>query len=86
MKDFFNTIIDFDKMKSLLSKIFTSKVLKEAFNYLYPSYFKFPFKNEKEASDFLKKYYHFIPLKTLGTAGNILYFKKKNMFYFKIFI
>ena len=69
LKDFFNKIIDFNKMKSLLSKIFTSKVLKEAFNYLYPSYFKFPFKNEKEASDFLKKYYHFIPLKTLATAG-----------------
>ena len=67
--DFFNEIIDYDKMKSFLSKIFTSNVIKEAFKYLYPSYYKFPFKNEKDALNFLEKYYHFIPLKILSTAG-----------------
>ena len=56
-------------MKSFLSKIFTSNVIKEAFKYLYPSYYKFPFKNEKDALNFLEKYYHFIPLKILSTAG-----------------
>jgi len=40
LKDFFNEIIDFDKMISFLSKIFTSKVIRKAFNYLYPPYFK----------------------------------------------
>ena len=48
LKDFFNTIIDFDKMKSLLSKIFTSKVLKEAFNYLYPFILNFHLKMKKK--------------------------------------
>ena len=69
LKEFFNEIIGFDKMISFLSKVFTSKVIREAFNYLYPQNFKFPFKNEKDAFDFLRKYYHFIPLKIFGTAG-----------------
>ena len=41
-------------MKLFLSKIFTSKVIKEAFKYLYPTNYKFPFKTQKEASDFLE--------------------------------
>ena len=69
LKDFFNQIIDFKTMKLFLSKIFSSRVIKEAFKYLYPSNYKFPFKTQKEASDFLDKYYHFIPLKLANTAG-----------------
>ena len=69
LNDFFNELIDFEKMILFLSKIFTSNVFREAFHLLYPSYFKFPFENEKEAEIFLKKYYHFIPLKTFSTAG-----------------
>ena len=69
MKDYFNELIDFTKMKSFVSKIFTSRVFIEAFHILYPSYFKFPFKDKDEAEAFLKQYYHFIPLKTFSTAG-----------------
>ena len=69
VEKFFDNIINFNEMKKYLSKIFSSNVIKEAFKYLYPSYFKFPFKNQKEALDFLEKYYHFIPLKTMNTAG-----------------
>ena len=69
LKEYFNEIICFDKLILFLAKIFTSKVLREAFNYLYPSYFKFPFKTESDAFNFLKKYYHFIPLKTSDIAG-----------------
>ena len=65
----YDEIIDFKRMKIFLSKIFVSKVIKEAFNYLYPDYYKFPFKNEKEAFNFLEKYFHFIPSKNLSTAG-----------------
>ena len=67
--NYFNELIDFNKMKKFLSKIFTSNVFKEAFNFLYPDYYKFPFKNENDASNFLDKFYHFIPLKILRTAG-----------------
>ena len=69
MKDFFNQIIDFNKMKLFLSKIFTSRVIKEAFKYLYPKNYKFPFKTQEEAPNFLEKFYHFIPLKLANTAG-----------------
>ena len=65
---FYDEIIDFKKMKTFLSKIFVSRVIKEAFEYLYPDYYKFPFKNEEEAFNFLEKYFHFIPLKNLSTA------------------
>ena len=58
-------------MKLFLSKIFTSRVIKEAFKYLYPTNYKFPFKTQEEASNFLEKFYHFIPLKLAGTAGVI---------------
>ena len=69
MKDYFNEIICFDKMKIFLSKIFTSNVFKEAFDYLYPKHYKFPFKDQNDAYDFLKKYFHFIPLKIQKIAG-----------------
>ena len=67
--NFFKEIIDYDKMKLLLSKIFTSKAFKEAFDFLYPKHFKFPFKDHKEALNFLEKYLNFIPLKTSNTAA-----------------
>ena len=69
MKDFFNDIINFDNIKILLSKIFTSNVFREAFAILYPTNYQFPFRDENDALNFLNKYYHFIPLKTSNTAA-----------------
>ena len=91
LKDYFNQLINFDKMITFLSKIFTSNVIREAFQYLYPEYFKFPFKNEKDCLDFLKKYYHFVPLKVNGPAGmtekfsfEIYYILKKEITQFQV--
>ena len=65
----YNEIIDFNNMKIYLSKIFNSNVFKEAFKFLYPEYYKFPFKDEKDTLNFLNKYYRFIPFNNLIAAG-----------------
>ena len=70
MKESFNEIIDFDKMKKFLAKIYCSNVIREAFNILYKdSGFRFPFKDEQDAEKFLKEYYHFTPLKSSKVAA-----------------
>lgn len=87
----FDELIDFKTMKLFLSKIFCSNVFRQAFSILYPDYFKFPFKDEKEALNFLEEYYHFIPFKTDRTAAitekfslEIYYIlKKKNILYIR---
>lgn len=65
--EYFNSLIGFEKIKKFLSKIFSSKVFKQAFKLLYPSYFIFPFNNEKESLNFINKNFHFIPYKSPST-------------------
>lgn len=69
MSKSFDQIINFEKMKKFLAKIFCSKVIREAFDHLYPEHYKFPFKDEKEALNFLNEYYYFIPFKSEGAHG-----------------
>ena len=69
MKEEFNKIIDFEQMYTFLSKIICSPVFKEAFYLLYPKYLVFPFKTEEDSLKFLKKYFHFIPLKSARTGA-----------------
>ena len=58
--DTYNNIIDIDKIKKFLKKIFLSNVIKEAFQILYPSYIKFPFENEKDVDDYINKHLKFV--------------------------
>ena len=70
MKERFNEIIDFDKMKKFLAKIYCSNVIREAFNILYNgSGIQFPFKDEQDAEKFLNEYYHFTPLRSSKAAA-----------------
>ena len=83
-KEYFNKIIDFNKMKRFLSIIFSSKTFKDAFEYLYPEYYKFPFNNKEEVFNFLEDYFYFIPYKNTKISAitdkfslEIYYFLKK---------
>ena len=58
--DTYNNIIDIDKIKKFLKKIFLSNVIKEAFQILYPSYIKFPFENEKDVDNYINKHLKFV--------------------------
>ena len=69
MEKYFKKIINIEHVNKFLSKIFCSKVIKEAFEILFPKYFSFPFKNEKEALDFINDNFHYIPYKSLKTGG-----------------
>ena len=69
MEKYFKNIIDIKKVNKLLSKIFCSKVIKEAFRILYPDNFEFPFNTEEEAFEFINDYFHYVPYKSLNTGG-----------------
>ena len=84
----FGQILDVGKMKKFLAKIFCSNVIKDAFKFLYPEYFNFPFKDENDCLNFLDKYYHFIPFKSVKTTAvtdkfslEIFYFLKLKRIY-----
>ena len=88
MKEYFEEIIDYTKMKRFLSKIFCSKVIRQAFDILYPKHFNFPFENEKDCYEFLKQYYSFIPFKTDKTGAitekfslEIYYILQRRLYY-----
>ena len=63
-----------------MKKILQSKVIKEAFSILYESKLKYPFNNEKEASNFVDNYVEFIYLKDSSGKG------ASNKFTCKIYI
>ena len=69
IKEHFNELIDFVRMKKFLAKIFCSNVFKQAFKILYPDNYIFPFKDENDAYEFLEKYYHFIPFRSDATGA-----------------
>ena len=69
MEKFFKGIIDIENVNKLLAKICCSNVMKEAFNILYPDYYKFPFNDESEALEFIKENFHYIPYKSYKTGG-----------------
>ena len=69
MEAFFKGIIDIENVNKLLAKICCSNVMKEAFNILYPDYYKFPFNDESEALEFIKENFHYIPYKSYKTGG-----------------
>ena len=88
MKDYFEEIIDYTKMKRFLSKIFCSKVIRQAFDILFPKHFNYPFKNENDCYEFLKQYYYFIPFKTDKTGAitekfslEIYYILQRRLYY-----
>ena len=69
MKKAFNEIYDFEKMFKFLSIVISSRVFREAFEILYPDYYQFPFKDENDALEFLKKYFHFVPFKSYRSGA-----------------
>ena len=84
MKKEFNNIFDFEKLYEFLSIIISSRVFKEAFNILYPNYYHFPFADKNVALKFLKKYFHFIPLKNFTTGAVTERFTLEIFFLLKI--
>ena len=88
IKEYFKEIIDYAKMKQFLAKIFCSKVIRQAFDILYPEHFNFPFENENDCFEFLKQYYYFIPFKTDKTGAitekfslEIYYILQRRLYY-----
>ena len=64
MEKYFKTIIEIEKVNKLLSKIFSSRVMKEDFEMLYPKSILFPFKNEEEALKYIIDNIHYVPYKS----------------------
>ena len=56
----YKKIIQLNKIKIFLKKIFCSNVLQEAFQILFPSNINFPFKTRKNAEDYINKYINFV--------------------------
>ena len=88
IKEYFKEIIDYAKMKQFLAKIFCSKVIRQAFDILYPKHFNFPFKDKDDCLNFLEQYYYFIPFKSDKTGAitekfslEIYYLLKRRMYY-----
>lgn len=64
---YFKGIININKINKFLSIIICSKTFREAFEYLYPKEYIFPFKDRIEAFEFLSKNFHYLPFKSLTT-------------------
>ena len=58
--DSYNNLIQLNKIKNFLKKIFCSNIIKEAFQILYPSYIYFPFQSEKDAENYINKHINFV--------------------------
>lgn len=69
LEKYFQNIFNIEKINKLLSKIFSSKVFKEAFQILYPDYFSYPFNNEKEALQYINDNFHYIPFKSMRSKA-----------------
>lgn len=69
IEKYFKKIIDIEKVNKLLSKIFCSNVIKEAFKILYPAFYKFPFKDQNEALEFINDNFNYVPYKSLKTGA-----------------
>lgn len=69
MEKYFKTIIETEKVNKILAKIFCSRVIKEAFEILYPKSFTFPFTNENEALEFINDNFHYVPYKSYKAEG-----------------
>ena len=85
--DTYNNIINIEKIKNFLKKIFLSNVIKEAFQVLYPSYIKYPFQTEKDIENYINKHLNFVPFyssKSNGitdkfTSDSYIFLKPKNL-------
>lgn len=67
LNDYYYNFINVKRINCFLAKIFCSNTFKEAFSILYPDYYEFPFKNEKESFKFIENYFNYIPLKNKTT-------------------
>lgn len=70
LKNYFYNFLDVSKINKFLSKIYCSRVFREAFVFLYPDYYKFPFHNEEEALKFINDNAHYVPFKIM-TSGAV---------------
>ena len=91
LKNYFCQFLDVPKINKFLSKIYCSKVFKEAFEFLYPDYYKFPFNNEEEALKFIDDNSHYVPFKIMTSGAvtdkftlEMYYFLKKREYFFNI--
>ena len=71
---YYSNNFDESKIRTFLSKILTSNVIKEAFAFFYGENLKYPFSSgldteEKIAKNYLDKYLKFIPLKNETTSA-----------------
>ena len=69
VRDNFHPKICITKMKNYLIKFLNSNLFYESYSILYPKQISFPFKNEKDAENFINNYFHFIPIFCEKTNG-----------------
>ena len=82
--NYFNAFINIKKINIFLSKIFCSNTFKDAFSILYPSYFKYPFKDEKEALNFIQSHFNYIPFKSSATIAVTDKFSLESYYFLKL--
>ena len=84
LDEYFKGIIDISKMNQFLSIIFCSETFREAFHYLYPEDYIFPFKDKKETFQFLSENFHYVPFKSLTTNAITEKLTLESYFFMKI--
>ena len=67
--NYYKEKLDFNKIKSLMKKILSSKCIKEAFSEFYGEKYKYPFINKEETSKYIDKYIDFIVIKDKTSQG-----------------
>ena len=79
LMEYYESKLDFEKIKSFMKKILLSNCIKEAFSFLYEKPYEYPFKTFEDASDFVDNYVKFITLndKTCKGATNKFTLKTK---------
>ena len=81
--NYYKTKINFKRIKKLMIDILLSRVIKEAFAILYEEKYKYPFRNEEEASEYVNKYIDFLVLKDKTAKGATNRYTLKTIIFLK---
>ena len=80
---FYESKLDFEKIKNFMKKILLSRCIKDAFSLLYGDPYKYPFKTFKDASDYVNNFIEFIPIKDKSAKGATNKFNLKTKIFLK---
>ena len=80
---FYESKLDFKKIKNFMKNILLSRCIKDAFSLLYGDPYKYPFKTFKDASDYVNNFIEFIPIKDKSAKGATNKFNLKTKIFLK---